>query len=287
MANPLVSVIVLSYNHEKYISDAIESVINQNYSPVEIIAIDDHSTDQSAQILKKLSDKYEFSFIRNEKNIGNCRSFNKAFALSQGKYIIDLAADDILLNERVSLGVQDLQNKDDSFGVNFCDVELINEKGGSMGTHYKRNDKGKLLTEVPEGWVFRDLIERYFISPPSMMIKREVLEELGGYDESLAYEDFDFWVRSSRNYQYSFTNKILVKKRILKDSLSAQQKKFFNKQIKTTCLVCEKALKLCYSKEEKSALRKRVKYELKRSFLTANFNVTHRYIRILKNLETN
>lgn len=84
---PLVSVVISSYNHEPYIEQTIESIVNQTYSNIEIIVFDDGSTDNSPVILDKLSKKYNFYFER-QKNIGLSATLNKGLYLSKGKYLL-------------------------------------------------------------------------------------------------------------------------------------------------------------------------------------------------------
>src|SRR5690606_20919471 len=148
-------------------------------------------------------------------------------------------------------------------GIHFCDAELINESGRFLRTHYRRDQSGRLDEEVPQGQIFKELLARYFICTPSMMIRKTVLDSLGGYDENLSYEDFDFWVRSSRSFNYVFSDEILVKKRIIKKSHSGSQKNILNTHIASTRIVCQKAFDLCQSKEEFEALLQRIKYERK------------------------
>ncbi|HHL53227.1 MAG TPA: glycosyltransferase family 2 protein, partial [Flammeovirgaceae bacterium] len=92
---PLVSVICLSYNHAAYVGEAIASVLAQNYPRVELIVVDDGSSDASVSAIKQaLAGKKDIKFIALQENIGNCRAFNLAWRQAQGDYIIDLAADD-------------------------------------------------------------------------------------------------------------------------------------------------------------------------------------------------
>ena len=87
-----------------------------------------------------------------------------------------------------------------------------------------------------------------------MMVKRKVLDDLQGYDESLAYEDFDFWIRSGKITKYCYTDKALVKKRVLKNSLSSGQYKWNSVMLASTYRVCLKAEKLNESEAETRAL---------------------------------
>lgn len=284
MDKPLVSIICLCYNHEAYVAEAIASAINQSYGNIELIVVDDASTDNTQSEIKKLAQIHGFKTHFNTTNLGNCKSFNIGLALASGKYIIDLAADDQLMTERVEVGVTSLEKHGAEYGVHFCDVELIDEKGKSLGTHFRRDSHGNLREVVPTGDIFNILVERYFISTPSMMMRKKLLDELGGYDENLSYEDFDFWVRSSRNYKYAFTDQVLIRKTMLPKSLSTLQHQKKNKHLLSTAIVCEKAYKLCETKKEKKALIKRINYELKWSLITENWEAAAIFIKLKEKL---
>ncbi len=284
MDTPLVSVIVLCYNHGPFVEEAILSVLNQTYQPVELIVVDDASKDNSRFVIDQLARKYHFQTIFNSTNLGNCASFNKAFQQSKGSFMIDLAADDILLTTRIKKGIEAFNMLNDNYGVHFCDAELIRQDGSFIQTHYKRNSKGKLLENVPEGSIFKEVVERYFICTPTMMIKREVLDKLGGYDENLSFEDFDFWVRSARLFNYAFSDEVLVKKRIVRKSLSKKQKLPGNKQIYSTALVCQKAFELCETKDELLALKKRIQYEIKWAALTGSFKALKIFMNLFRRI---
>jgi len=271
LEKPIVSVICLCFNHENYIEEAINSVLAQTYDPTELIVVDDASTDGSKQIIEKLAKIHGFQIVINETNLGNCTSFNIGLKLSKGDYVIDLAADDQLLPKRIEIGVACLEQKGSEFGVHFCDVELIDENAQSKGTHFKRNENGELSEFVPEGDIYKILLERYFLSAPSMLMRKNVLDKLRGYDENLTYEDFDFWIRSSRTYKYAFTDQVLVKKRILSNSLSSIQYQRKNRHSLSTAIVCQKALNLNQTKEENQSLLKRINYELKWALITENW----------------
>lgn len=284
MAKPLVSVICLSFNQEKYLKQAIESVLDQTYKEVELIVIDDASTDNSRAIIEHLAGIHKFQTIFNRTNLGNCKSFNLGLRRSHGKYLIDLAADDRLLQDRISIGVKELEHRGASFGVHFCDVELQDETGNFISTHFKRDSEGKLLDKIPEGDIYTHLIERYLICAPSMMMSRKVLEELHGYDEELSYEDFDFWIRSSRNYKYAFSDQVLVKKLTLKNSLSSIQYQRKNRHAMSTARVCEKIFALNKSDAEHKALLKRINYELKWALITENWEASGLLLQLKKKL---
>ena len=102
--NPLVTVICSCYNHENFVIESLNSVINQDYKNIELIIIDDFSSDNSKKTIKNWLLNYpEITFIANENNLGITKSFNNALKSAKGKYIIDLAADDILIPNCVDL----------------------------------------------------------------------------------------------------------------------------------------------------------------------------------------
>ena len=287
MYQPLVTVICLCYNHKNYVERAVKSALYQSYRNLEIIIVDDGSTDGSQEVVKNLGIKHNLRTILLPQNQGNCKAFNTGFSLSKGKYIIDLAADDVLLKERIKIGAEALEAKGESYGVNFCDIELLDKKGKSLGTHFNRDADGKLLENVREGDLYKVLLEKYYICTPTMMMRREVLETLDGYDENLRYEDFDFWIRSSRNYFYCFSDQVLMQKHILANSHSAKQYQRKNPHCLSTALVCEKALNLNKTAEENQALLKRINYEMKWALITENWVAAQLFIKTKRKIPNN
>jgi hypothetical protein len=111
-----------------------------------------------------------------------------------------------------------------------------------------------------------------------MIIRKKVFDELGGYDESLLYEDFDFWLRSSRTWKYGFRNEVLVKKREIPQSLGARQYLRGSKYLLSTYMVCRKAFALNCSKTEYAALLKRILFESKMALKVLKFPLFFRYM---------
>lgn len=281
--NPLVSVICISYNHERFVKEAVESALNQTYEHVELIIADDNSTDNSVnEILALMDQNPGMQFVKNEENIGHNRTFNKAFKKSRGEYIIDLAADDILMPSRVQDGVAKIQQLDESYGVHFSDAQIINEDSVLIGVHSLNTRTIRKLKEIPEGDVFADILRHYFICPPTIMCKREVLDKLNGYDESLDYEDFDFLVRSSRNFRFCYSSEQLVQRRIVKGSKSVIQDLKGHPYHESTLRVCEKALDLINNESEKKALTSRLKYECKHVMKLGETEIVKGYIELMK-----
>jgi glycosyltransferase involved in cell wall biosynthesis len=266
------AVICLCHNHEKFVLEAMESVLKQSV-PTELIIVDDASSDNSVEVIKNyLADHPEEAiqslFLR--ENVGNCKAFNAGLKLTSADFVIDLAADDILLDERVAEGVKSLGSAP-TVAINFTNANYIDEAGQFIKHHYQIDDKGKSVEAVPQGDVFQQILKRYFICSPSMMYRASFLQEIGGYDEALAYEDFDIMIRLSRDYPFSYTDKVLVEKRVLKSSMSTKQYKKGNSQLKSTLVICEKAFLLLKEQSEKKALLKRISFEAKQAFIHKRF----------------
>ncbi|MBD0404888.1 glycosyltransferase [Flammeovirga sp. EKP202] len=287
---PLVTIICLSYNHAPFIEDALASIAHQTYQNIETIIIDDGSADQSVNKITTSLQKYNLQakFIALPQNIGNCKAFNIGLKEAQGKYIIDFAADDLLLEDRVKEDVGVLESKGENYGAVFSDVVSINEQGQILtSSYFKRNSDGELLEEMEEG----DVYERVLRNPPlfgapSITFRTSSLKELGGYDETLAYEDYDIWIRLSRNHRFAFYDKVNTYKRKVKSSLSQSfYKRRGNELLKSTFKICLKARRLNQNKAEDHSLSKSIAYHQRLAYYTENFYRSKAYFYLLRKIK--
>ncbi len=263
--NPIVSVIAICYNHEKYLTECLQSVVNQTYNNVELIIVDDFSTDGSQnKILEFINKNSDIKYMFNKKNIGICRSFNQAFKISKGKYIIDLSTDDVLMHNRIEEQVKKFEESD-KIGVVFSDANFIDENSNYLGNIRKS-------LKLPIGNVYEDILSgKSYTMPVTMMVRRTIFEKLNGYDENLSFEDFDFWMRSSRICEFGYVAKMLSHQRILKDSYSTKSILKNNPIVKSSVKVCQKAYALNKTESENNALAIILRIELLRSAFTENF----------------
>ena len=283
---PWVSVICTAYNHADYVAEALQSVADQTHPNVELIVIDNASTDHTTDQIRGFCAKNPaVQFIQNPANAGLCRAFNQGLALAKGQYVIDLSADDVLLPGRLARQTDLFERLPARYGVLFSNAAHIDDAGQFIGTHFPVNEQGKTTVTVPTGNVFAEVLRRYFICTPTMMIRRTVLDDLGGYDETLAYEDFDFWVRSARRYHYAYQDEVLTHKRRLPDSLSAQVVKPDNRLLESTLRVCQKALALCQTEAEQQALAERLRQFIRKAFYAEQFDLALRFGALLHRIE--
>jgi glycosyltransferase involved in cell wall biosynthesis len=285
MDSPLVTVICLCYNHERFVREAIFSVLEQTYENLEIVIVDDASTDRSSfEIQNMVGGLPEIKLVPLERNVGNCAAFNQGLAVATGAFIVDFSTDDVMMPERIEKQVNFFRTLDQSHGVVFTDVLYIDEKSQPLQKHFDYLFKKNLISTIPTGDVYADLLRTYYVSSPSMLVKREVFEDLQRYDETLAYEDFDFWVRSSRNFKYGFLNEVLTKVRRSDHSLSRKAYSKGDSQLHSTYIVCRKAQALNRTESENEALVSRVRYELRHAILTENYQEADLFLTLLKEL---
>lgn len=282
--SPLVSVICLCFNHEKFVEETLQSVINQTYKNIEIIVLDDYSVDNSVKIIEQfINHNPNIIFIKNETNLGNTKSFNKALKKSNGNFVIDLAADDVLLPNCVELQIEKFENSSyENLGIVYGNAELISENGNYYSYYFDVDISKKVIEKRKTGNIYLDIISGgNSLCSVSAMIKKEVLEKLNGFDENLDYEDLDFWIRSSKIYNFDFIDEILVKKRIVPNSLGTKfhdNKKKSKKINFSTYKILQKTLKLNQTKPENRAVLKRIHYEMVLNYKTNNINLLLKYI---------
>jgi glycosyltransferase involved in cell wall biosynthesis len=263
---PLVTVVALCHNHAPFLRQALDSILAQTYPHLEVWLVDDASTDGSGAVLREYAAAqpgWQTLFLT--ENVGNCRAFNAAFRRSRGAFVIDFATDDVLLPQRIAQQVAAFQQADARVGMVYSNCELIDEAGRLLGLHHRPDGVGQLVPRPASGWVFGEVLRRYFISTPTMLMRRACLESLGGYDATLAYEDFDFWVRASRDWQFLYLNKVTTQKRKHPSQMSARAYRRLDPFLASTIRVCDKALDLCQTPAEREALATRLRWELKKA----------------------
>lgn len=194
--SPLVSVIIPSYNHEKYIEESILSVLNQSYKNLELIVIDDGSKDNSVDVIKNMQIKYNFKFI-SQMNKGVCKTLNKGVCLSNGKYIAVLASDDYWYDKKIEEQVQLLEKNENN--AEFCYTKAV---------EFSSNKKNRVFPIIMKiGNVLNSIVIKDFVPAGSMMFTRKLFDKLEGFDETLVAEDWDFVIRAAANTNFIAVNK--------------------------------------------------------------------------------
>jgi glycosyltransferase involved in cell wall biosynthesis len=230
-----VSFLVGCYNHSDYVIECLNSIKNQSYKNIEIIIWDDCSSDDSANKINQwiLNENKSFncSFIENNKNIGLCRSLNKALEKVSGIYIAITSADDMQLPDRIERHVRILDESSENTGVVYADAINVDKYGRSLNSRVLDYFSYK---KYPSGNVFEDIFDEKFI-PPSMatLTKKKCFDSVGRYDESLPIEDYDMWLRISNLYEFSYDHVPGALYRKLENSMSRKPSNY--RVIKMAC----------------------------------------------------
>jgi alpha-1,3-rhamnosyltransferase len=188
--NPLVSVVIPCYNHQDYIKECIQSIINQDYNNIELLIIDDGSTDKSAKVIKEMSDICRERFIRFEfisrANIGLCNTLNQALSWCEGEYFSAVASDDVWLPFKIKKQVKYLETHLEVVAV-FGGIVLIDEDSKTIRKIQKSGS-----------FEFKDiLLNKYFLPTPTALIRSAELKAIG-YDPTIKVEDWNMWLKISK-----------------------------------------------------------------------------------------
>jgi len=201
---PLVSVIIPSYNHEKYIEEAIRSVWEQTYQNIELIVLDDGSKDHSPDIIKNLEKISPIPMkVIIKKNDGLCITLNQGLALAKGEYVSFLASDDKFLPQKIKLLIQYYVDNEDPLGIVYGDGYLIDNDGN----RYRKLSENK---KFRSGHIYEDLLLFKFMIPyVTTLYRTSVLREVGGFDETLVFEDWDLFLNISRKYSCLYVDEVV------------------------------------------------------------------------------
>ncbi len=202
--NPKISVIMPVYNTDKFVWEAIESILKQSFKDFEFIIIDDCSTDQSYQVCNEYAkNESRIRLYRNKENIWISETRNKLIELCKGEFIATQDSDDISVNNRLKLSFDFLIQNHDYAVVSGNNI-IVNQVWKTIGARiYSNNIKKTILKKSP-------------VSQPSSMFVKNVFIQVGWYDRSINYgEDYDLWLKIySVGYKIKNLDKFLIKYRL-------------------------------------------------------------------------
>lgn len=211
-ASKKVSVIIPSFNRSGLVLDAIQSVADQKYKPLEILVIDDGSTDDTREKLAPLAETGVIRFVH-QQNGGRSAARNKGISLATGDFIAFLDSDDLFEPGKLARQID--------FFAEHPEVGLVH--GGYVKFDESGKDLGYRDTSWFSGWIYPRMLLVWYtlMATPTVMVRRSVLEAVGGFDESLFIaEDLDLWRRIARKYPFGYIYRSLARIRIHADNIS-------------------------------------------------------------------
>jgi glycosyltransferase involved in cell wall biosynthesis len=184
---PLVTVLLPVFNAEKYLAEAISSVLAQTFSDFELLIVDDGSTDRSPEIIKSFTDP-RIRYLRNEQNEKLIRTLNRGLREARGEYIARMDSDDICFPQRLERQLQFFQREPDTAVAGTFAIRI--DERGTHGAVIKRPTGEELKLNV---WLPTPLLH------PTVMMRKSVVSKGFTYDENCLHcEDYDLWIRIAK-----------------------------------------------------------------------------------------
>lgn len=212
----LVSVIIPSYNHEKFVCDSIQSVINQSYQNIELIVIDDGSTDSSVEKIQELVPRCEKRFTRFEfrhrPNKGLSATLNEALKWAQGEYFSSLASDDIILEDKIKIQSEFLKQNKNCIAV-FGGISVIDHDSNQVKNRIKKR-KNYTFEQI--------LLLEHELPATTQLIRSNALKKIGGYDAEVKIEDWYMWLLLAQEGELCYLPVLFAKYRLHDNNMHKQ-----------------------------------------------------------------
>ena len=218
---PKISVILPAYNAERFLSQAIDSILHQTYQDFELFVIDDGSTDKTRNLIEEYAQiDSRVTLVCNENNLGLIKTLNKGLSLARGKYIARMDADDISLPERFQRQVAFLDENHD-VGLLGTMFYVIDVEGNVKYAHYHPTTDHLIRWRLLFGNAF---------CHSSVMMRRNCVKTVGEYGTFLHVEDLEFWSRMIEHTKAMNLPEPLVKWRMADTNISVQYSRFQKEQ---------------------------------------------------------
>lgn len=201
-----VTVLMPVYNAEKFLAEAIDSILSQSFTDFEFLIIDDGSTDNSASIVRSYSDS-RINLVQNEKNLGITKTLNKGIEIASGDLIARMDADDISYPDRLAQQHEYLTDHLDCCLVG-TKVRIISEDG-----------KSSWIDDSKAEYTYYNLAFHCSIYHPTVMFRKEIVTKAGGYVLPYA-EDYELWCRLVKNNKLHVLPQVLLDYRMASSSIS-------------------------------------------------------------------
>jgi len=224
--NPLVTIGVPNYNYAHYIVAALESVVSQTYPNIELLVVDDCSTDSSVEIINEWIYNYKgnviVKFIENQANLGLSGTCNVILNNASGVYYQTLDADDLITADKVTLQIEVLIANPD-VAIIYSNAWIIDEDGLVKEKNYlsRIGYKSELM---PEGNIFDQLFNANFIPLPTVLINTSMARKVGGYENKYQVQDYFLWFKLAKDYPVLFQPLKLAYYRVHSNSMSNNPK---------------------------------------------------------------
>ena len=225
---PAVSVLMTSYNHEAYLVESIESVLNQSFDDIELIIIDDGSKDGSVKIIEQYAGRNpKIKAIYHSRNMGIAKTLNEALEEAEGEYIAIASSDDLWVSNKLARQMEVLSRNNDL--IVWSNAYIIDEKGNDTGLLWSR--RYKISQKKKNGAILFELLWGNFICPQSLILKKEIAESIR-FDPAINYAvDYRFLISVSKKHDFFYIEEPLVKYRVHGDNTIQRNSELWRKDM--------------------------------------------------------
>jgi glycosyltransferase involved in cell wall biosynthesis len=208
---PLVSVVMPSYNHARFISQSIDSVLGQNISDFELIIVDDASNDTSQQIIERYAEQESrIKAIFHDSNAGIAKTFNDGIEMARGRFIAQQASDDVWAKDKLTKQLAVTASNENL--IVWSEGEVIDHNGQPIGKNFSEIERS--VSRKKNGDIFQELLKGNYIFGTTLLFKKNNLGNIR-YDENLMYmNDYKFVLDLARKYEYYFLTEPLAQYRL-------------------------------------------------------------------------
>jgi len=216
---PSVTAIAICFNHARFVVECLDSIRAQTHPRVQLIIVDDCSSDGSGSIIRQWlqATGTQATLIAHDQNRGICRSRNEALAVATGDYIACISTDDAWLPDKLAIQVAKFEELAPKVGVVYSDAYRVDEQGQPLPALFL--SMCGIVDSPPEGNVYEELLEHNFVPSLASLVRRSCFDVVGGYDESLAFEDWDMWLRISQRFSFAYSPVLTARYRVVASSL--------------------------------------------------------------------
>ena len=216
---PKVTVLALAYNHADFLTETLDSIAGQTFQDFELLVSDDASRDNSAVLIQQWQDRHRRAsrLFLHEQNLGLCPTLNELLSHATGEYLQFIACDDHLLPDSLERRVEALDRCGPETAAVFSDALRMDEHGDAVPKTFLQRFVKK--GPVPAGDLYSQLLLGNFLPGMSVLARRQLVEDVGGFDAELAFEDWDLWQRLAREYEFAYVDQPTVRYRIHSNNL--------------------------------------------------------------------
>jgi glycosyltransferase involved in cell wall biosynthesis len=228
----LISILIPAYNHQEYVEQTLDSILNDGFKDKEIVIINDGSTDDTDKVIKNWIEKNQNQIeitYKSRENRGLTKTLNELLTLSSGEYLVAIASDDYLLNGGLEKRYNYLLSHPEKYAV-FADCIVVDndsKKTHNSGLFELRHaNKKHLLTD---SGIKKEFISNFAVPGPVLMVRRDFYTQFGGYNEEMYMEDFDLYLKFASKNLIGFLDEKVSAYRLHDANMSSENNQKFVK----------------------------------------------------------